>query len=71
MLNINKLLTGSQLGRHGVTKALNCTISDVGNLKASNGANSVFPVLADLPKLPMIVTSVGHLIINENVSLQF
>lgn len=60
-LGLSVVLTGSQLGRHGVTKALNCTMSDVGNLKASKGASSTLPEFEALPRLPMMVTSVGHL----------
>lgn len=57
-------LIGSHLGRHGVTSALNWTMSEVGNLNASNGASSILtvppePVLtADMG--PMMAGSVGQ-----------
>lgn len=36
-------------------------MSEVGNLNASKGANRAFPEFPFFPKLPIIVTSVGHL----------
>lgn len=55
---------GSHFGKQGVTSALNWTISDVGNLNASNGASRILTVppppvsTADIG--PMMVGSVGQ-----------
>lgn len=56
-----KVLTGSHDGKHGVTSALNCTISVEGNLNALNAAVNL-PWGPSLISWLMIAGSVGHLI---------